>query len=259
MDWLKKKKADAKSVLERVNTVASLHHHNNNNSNSHNHQPLLHSASLGRNTSQQHLPSATISVSLAFKDSPPPRRNAPPVANVSPFLGKVMGDVKILNPLPHSVTSSRLAIVLLSGQGISSAGLAAAGTTDPEKPNAIDIHARPLARAMVILWQTSTSLSPGMNTYPFTLPFSKQLPPTITAPGTPKGKEITHECFACLNWETAKGHHEKLVERFSVDVKRCSANVQADERRETGDSDDGEESAVFDGGGGVAMRIFCAA
>ena len=99
-----------------------------------------------------------------------------------------------------------------------------------------------------------TPYSPSRS-FSFTLPFSKQLSPSLKADFTP-GKEITHELFvACRRISSGGGGvlttlvgadltETSVVERITLEVRRCTPRGLVEERTRTGDSADGEESPL---------------
>ena len=99
-------------------------------------------------TQQPHSPVQNLETSPSFPAiSPFSTSQNGPVLNLSPYSSRITGTLHVHNNTLTSITLTRCAIILLSGQGLISMTV-----DDPESSGAVDLHKRPLARASAVLW-----------------------------------------------------------------------------------------------------------
>ncbi|KAI8817403.1 uncharacterized protein EV422DRAFT_570744 [Fimicolochytrium jonesii] len=122
------------------------------------------------------------------------------------------GILRITNP-SRPFISPRLTIVLFSGQGRTGQPV-----HDPEAPSAAGLHMRPIARSAAYVWKESVQVNTGTHEFPFSLPMSNKLPPTLhTFSKADAAKEVLHTLFVKMR-RADRGH---LIGKSDVVLQRC--------------------------------------
>ncbi|KAJ3300133.1 hypothetical protein HK104_004053 [Borealophlyctis nickersoniae] len=115
----------------------------------------------------------------------------------------------------RKVAISRLAVVLLSGQGTTSRPV-----RDAESSCAVEIHSRPIARSVDVLVANSKDLDVGNHTIEFALPLPCKLPPTLRTGSV--HRDVTHFLFANIR----QIGEQSIVSGGEVAIHNCVAEAR---------------------------------
>ncbi|KAJ3041610.1 hypothetical protein HK097_002224 [Rhizophlyctis rosea] len=140
----------------------------------------------------------------------------PPMVYLAPGTDRLTGLVRITNNTRHPAVSTRLAVLLFSGQGRTKLTV-----YDPEAPSATSVHTRPLARSCSVLWSNVMEIQNGTREYTFVLPFSSDLMPTIHTHNEP-GKDISHMLYIGMRMKESSC----LVLGQELVLRRCVPRVE---------------------------------